>query len=190
MTMRQWKALYSTLQIITYPNSCLPTPTDDQLDAFEAAVHFQLPNSYRSFLKIFGAGELACDFKILAPGYPAATGYNLQQFNDDPTMHFSSDSLQVFENPEQVEWLVYFSYTETSELIGWGPEDVRQPRQHEYGIYEVGRSCTLQLIAVSFSEFVTQVCLSEENLHPPGWNDEKFGSRRRFQPAYDVSGLQ
>ena len=149
----------------------------------------KLPASYRSFVKVFGAGQLADDFRICAPGYPASTGYDLQRFNEQERGRFSVGDCQLFPDPERVQRLIYFCSTETSEVIGWDPQDARQRKQHEYGIYEVALGPSILLLATSFAEFIQKVCLSEQQLHPPGWDDERLGSRRQFIPPYVPSEM-
>lgn len=194
MSTEEWKSLYETIEVRTEPDCTIaPKPTEQQLDQFELVADFKLPKSYRDFIRVFGAGELACEYKIMAPGYLNPTGsqgvpvYDLQSFNDSTKNQFDTTFLSFFSDPEKIQRLVYFCATGTGNIIGWDPQDIREARQYDYGIYELGRSETLEFLADSFRAFIEEVCLSEANLHPPGWNEERHGSRRGFDPAWDNS---
>src|SRR5206468_4063398 len=77
-----WQEVYDRIEIrYSRWGKPAPRPTSEQIDAFEAAYGFKLPPSYRSFLQVFGAGEINSMFRIAAPGGPAH--YNLEAMNDE-----------------------------------------------------------------------------------------------------------
>ena len=171
-----WQELLAKLEIRLQPGwTSLPRPSEDDLTQFESIHNFQLPTSYKSFIKLFGAGTLAFDFKLLAPACGESPRYNLQLFNQVTKTGFTPTFLQFFSDPDRVQRLVYFAVPESADLIGWDPEDVRDSDNHEYGIYELGASEDLELIAGSFSEFIHSFCLAETS-------DEGV-SRLVYEPA-------
>jgi hypothetical protein len=90
-------------------------------------------------------------------------------------------------DPERIRRLVFFCREQGGDLIGWDPEDVRDPRGREYGVFRYGRANTAEELADSFAGFVERVCLAGENINIPG-RDASLGTRRSFDPAVDLSG--
>ena len=187
--MRHWAALKRTLAVPDNPNlKPLAKPTDETLDRYEAETGFRLPHSYRSFIKVFGPGKLAWDYQIAAPGHPEQGWIvDLAAFNAVPHESLKDKRvLRQFKDPAQVQRLVFFCRPGNGDLVGWDPEDVRDKRWHEYGIYEWGRGDALGFVAGSFTEFIEGVCLSEANLRLTPEQEAELGTRREFLPEYDL----
>ncbi len=187
--MQHWAALKRTLAIPANPDlKPLAKPTDESLDRYEAETGFRLPHSYRSFIKVFGPGVLAWDYRIVAPGYPEqGWAVDLAAFNAVPHAALKDKRvLRQFKDPAQAQRLVFFCRPGDGDLVGWDPEDVRDRRWHEYGTYEWGRGDALGFVAASFTEFIENVCLSEANLRLTPEQVAELGTRREFLPEYDL----
>jgi len=197
--IRKWKALYRSLDAREQPHlKPLPKPTDAMLDEFESRSGFTLPLSYRAFIKVFGPGELAWEYRMFAPGYPHQSEMiDLEKFNADFRKPFADTEhpritkrlLEQYKDGQRLFRAVVFCRTGTGDLICWDPADVRDGRQREYGIYQLARKDFVEPLAVTFPEFIEDVCLSEANLHPRHWDDKEFGTRRAFFPEYDTTDL-
>jgi hypothetical protein len=191
--MRRWTALRRTLSIPdNLPAPPLAKPTDATLDRFEAETGFRLPHSYRSFIKVFGPGTLAWDYRIKAPGYPEqGEDVDLGTFNARIKQTLTKkQAWQQLADPTQARRVVFFCALGGGDLVGWDPEDIRDRRRREYGIYSWGRKVALEFVAGSFTEFIADVCFSEANLRiPPGYKEEELGTRREFIPAVDLAAM-
>jgi hypothetical protein len=77
-----------------------------------------------------------------------------------------------------------------SYLVGWDPADIQDGRGREYGIYEWGRGDALRYVAGSFTEFIEDVCLSEDNLRLTPEQVAELGTRREFLPEYDLGAAR
>ncbi len=187
--MRHWAALKRTLTVPDFPNlKPLAKPTDETLDRYETTTGLRLPHSYRSFIKVFGPGKLAWDYQIAAPGF-SEQGWvvDLVKFNAVPHQALREKRvLRQFKNPAQVQRLVFFCRPGDGDLVGWDPEDVRDRRRHEYGIYGWGREDALGFVAASFTEFIEDICLSEANLLLTPEQVAELGTRREFLPECDL----
>lgn len=190
MSSDYWAALYADIPRKTVTLSkALPRPTSDMIDAFHRQTSFTLPTGYIEYIKVFGPGELAWKYNIKAPGYPLqGSAVDLNTFNT--VTHANIDGSRViahFPEPAQARRLYYFCDTGGSGLIAWDPEDIQHQATNEYGIFvlRVGEASVVK-IADSFQDFVEDVCLGEENLRIPGWDEDDLGPRRFFFPALDI----
>ena len=95
--VRRWNAVYQSLEVREQPHlKALPKPTDESLDRFEEESDFQLPRSYRTFIKVFGPGELAWEYRFVAPGYPRQPeAIDLVRFNEDTKKRFTKQFLRL-----------------------------------------------------------------------------------------------
>src|SRR4051794_1566105 len=106
-------------------------PTDALLDHFERAGHFQLPQSYRSFLRTFGPGRLNYDCDVRSPGYDYLKGQeglndlyeriSLERFNAllRTEGEFRPEVISQFQDQEQILRMIYFGETSVGDYIGW-----------------------------------------------------------------------
>lgn len=187
---RRWATLWRTLSIPNnLPAPPLAKPTDATLDQFEAEMGFRLPHTYRSFIKVFGPGVLAWDYRIFAPGYAEqGDSVDLAIFNAQIKETLAKKhGYQQLDDPTQARRVIFFCRVGGGNLVGWDPVDVRDRRWREYGIYEWGRDVALKCVAGSFTEFIDDVCFSKANSRiPSGYTQEELGTRREFIPAIDL----
>jgi hypothetical protein len=174
-----WQRLYDSLEIRELPADsrikALPKPSDEDLDLYERESGFLLPLSYRAFIKVFGPGELGGDFRLRAPGYPDDSHADLGRTNAEIRAGLTETFLSFFTDPERVARMVFFCAPGGGDWIGWDPEDVRDARLREYGIYEIGDE-QMEKVADSFPQFIEEVCLGP-------------GNDKTFDPCGDFSGM-
>jgi hypothetical protein len=189
-SVRRWQALWRTLSIPDQSHlKALPRPTDVMLDRYESETGFRLSLSYRAFIKVFGPGVLAWDYRIFAPGYTQqGDAVDLAIFNAQIKDTLAKkQGYQQLTDPTQARRVIFFCGVGGGNLVGWDPADVRDRRWREYGIYEWGRDVALKCVARSFTEFIDDVCFSKANLQmPSGYSREELGTRREFIPACDL----
>ena len=125
--------------------------------------------------------------QIAVPDDPSSeSGIGLRELNRDLKEGLDEGFLELYDSGERILRLILFCERNGRTWIGWDPEEVSDARRREYGIYEwTGRDGTVTQVAGSFSQFIADVCLGPA---PPGWDDERFGTHRMFDPCYEKSG--
>ncbi len=169
-----------------------PTPTVEELDAFEAESGFRLPSSYRRFALAYGAGTLVAsmatedetdgedddededydedtEFRELYQLYvPNCVNEHHELADYNRLFHerfFPRDELaEDFTEPDMLERLIVFmSEIDGYGWVGWDPKDIRDNEHRECGIYAVGRHANaLRFVAASFAELLTNEVLLDE----------------------------
>jgi len=189
MDIEYWKTLSQSMPRMPRSHGKPPVlPDDTSIAAAEKQLRCKLPVGYIEFVKHFGPGELAWKYKIKAPGYPERGEFaDLVTFhNTIQAQRKAAGSSRHLPNPsdaDQLQAMVFFCETSNGEIIGWNRLEVENESQHEYGIYLWNRDLRLVKIADAFQDFGEDVCLSEENIKLPGWDEEECGPRRIFDPA-------
>ena len=190
MPSANWDALPEKLTP-DYASDALDRPTRDELDAtmndYESRSGFRLAFSYREFLHRFGPGELAGYFRISGPIPQRLRGPVSDVFDIDlqRAMIEGTEDYQAGVLPTATRRLVLFAETIGSDWLFWDVRDVRDPGRAEYGVYGFSRGSRDrgELVAESFADFITEVCLGRGfpvyPRHPrePEW---------RFSPAWPV----
>jgi hypothetical protein len=177
LAARDWQRLYRrlTANIPTawknrprsYPGA---EPLKAALTEFEKAAGFKLPRSYKTFVKVFGPGELGGYFRICIPG-DQECGDDLATQHELVSATFrTADDL---EHGDLLNRLLFFASTIGGETVGWDPLDVTDPRGCEYRVYYVTRSNTCKAIAPSFPEFVSEICLKNNLYKYFGWKNQE-----------------
>ena len=163
LKIRSWQKFYDSLDIGIMGGSIsraigIWRPTENDIREFESTYKILLPKSYRDFVLVFGAGQLAKDVEIAAPGYPDQRSiYNLAfrnscRENEETLLYWPDDERN------RLRRFVYFGrYAEQSD-VAWDPEDVRNKRAHEYGIWEQRRDLSFHLLGSSFKQCVENLC--------------------------------
>jgi hypothetical protein len=170
----------------------LERPTARELDAalddYESRANFRLPLAYREFVHWFGPGVLTGSWYVIAAPIPprfrgrvgdACDLDKEREMISDPEGYWASSC-----DPDKLRRLVLFGSTEGGDWFFWDTADVRNPKQHEYGVYghaHGNSNAKVELVAPSFKAFVTEVCLAPvypfsnnerrevECIHYPAW---------------------
>lgn len=178
-----WGSFIETIDVRSAP---VPVPSDDILDQYERLSGFRLPSSYRGFLRTIGPGQCAYDFRIYSPGYGGLPKtFRLAAFNTFMRKRLTAEVIQDFSDPGRVARLIFFAENSGGDLAGWDPEDIRDSAGHEYGIYLLLKGFDdTPLAAVSFSEFVQDVCFGRRFLELVG-DTSDYIPERVFEAARD-----
>lgn len=172
------------------------SPTDSALDAYETRSRFRLPLSFRSFVKLFGPGQLAFDFSIRAPGYVKSaeeclsnSAYPLVDidcFNRDLRGEgpLRPDVLGEYTDPDgRIGRLIFFADNTAGDLVGWDPQELIDAEAVESAIYMVlGEEMSLRFVANSFFQFIDTICYEKPSsgAAPSGREEPDY---RVFRPA-------
>jgi hypothetical protein len=133
------------------------------MDGHEARCGFRLPATYREFLHRFGPGELSRYFRISGPIPARLKGQVSGVFDLEAQrgMIEGTEDYQLGTLPTSARQLVLFAETVGSDWLFWDVRDVRDPGRTEYGVYGFprGERHGGELVAESFADFITDVCL-------------------------------
>jgi hypothetical protein len=166
--MMSWEEL---LRSVTFKKKPRFHPADDDLlDAFESYAGLALPQSYREFVKIFGACEVGRKGIIIAAPQRKRIfdlRYDLTSLAKE-THTFIEPSGQLLSpteavNPERSHRMVFFADNFHGGRYGWDPEDIGDTAAHEYAVYcRYSESEPYPRVASSFRDFVLGYCLGDD----------------------------
>jgi hypothetical protein len=187
-----WSQLPQRIELFAREGEVLERPTARELDAalddYESRANFRLPLAYREFVHWFGPGVLTGSWYVIAAPIPprfrgrvgdACDLDKEREMISDPEGYWASSC-----DPDKLRRLVLFGSTEGGDWFFWDTADVRNPKQHEYGVYghaHGNSNAKVELVAPSFKAFVTEVCLAPvypfsnnerrevECIHYPAW---------------------
>lgn len=180
-----WSALAGGISIVSSPND-VPKPTLEDCTEAEASLGITLPSSYKEFITVFGAGDLAKEFQLFAPNCPNMR-YDLVSVNRDVREQLVKDNLaeNYSDDPAQTLRLVIFARNFDSDEFGWDSAQVTLSKESEYKVYLLPRLLGAnEYYTDTFEEFVLELCLGE--LYCKYRNVESWdlgGERRVFEPA-------
>ena len=183
-----WKRLAD--QLIRKSGHDLVRPPKEKIDSalkkYEEEIGVSLPEGYKAFIREFGPGEIGA-FRVFGPKISKFRdcGNDIAEENQnwrDPEGYWATSG-----KPALVARLICFSTSIGGDACFWDPDDVRDPKNHEYGIYvlpQSGADGKVTCVAGSFKEFVESVCLGHGfDKIGGGWGEE--GSPpQRFLPAW------
>lgn len=186
--MKTWQPLYDRMLIPATPGVRLASkPTASALQEVETELGVKLPVDYQSFIQLFGPGELAGEFFLMAPGYPTA--------NIDLKMHTlefrrgikrSPWVQQSFDEPDLLGRLLFFCRTFLGDKFGWDPADITNQDEHDYRVhFWRHESRKTEIVAHSFHEFIDDLCLGDAYFTKYSLTGERTvtGPREVFNPA-------
>jgi hypothetical protein len=185
MNKRDIQRLYKSLETSTSEDDeYAQPPTEAELDRFEDAFSLKVPKSYRTFVSVFGPGELAEVFRITVP-YCKVRAFDMV---NDTTAHQKRFQGQMawlarrsYDDPDQVARMIIIATTYRGEQYAWDPQAVTDSRSNEYRVHLLRRSTkSPEVIADSYSDFITEYCLGDRFLQ---FYDEDTRSKS-FSPAY------
>jgi hypothetical protein len=187
-----WKRLYQRL--ITDKGIELVRPAEEKVNAalkrVEGELGTRLPAGYVAFIHQFGPGEIGGYFRIHGPPIPGFRDYGSDILEENRSWREPDGAWASSGDPELVARLICFSSTIGGDACFWDPEDVRNSRAHEYGIYVLSRGSMdmkVEEAASSFKEFVEEHCRANEFVKivgGRGWEEAEGGvPPQRFLPA-------
>ena len=188
MSRDQWEQLRSSLLIHSCKESLEPRAFPDVFAFVETALDFVLPTSYCDYIKVFGPGTFADNYRIAAPGFPDQFwAANLLSLNE---------MMARFEHqapPNQPQPMVhqsdfvYFCTTQSGTSIGWKRDDDLTGEGNERAVYGITRSGEgSKRLAETFTRFILDVCLKPSRTDE---DDESEESHRVFVPENDLVSL-
>ena len=188
----RWWPLHQELEIDTWAGHVyVPRPTTQTLDDFGAWAGFKLPPSYRDFVLLFGPGELAGWYRILAPVGLKKARQDLAAFHSDWLKETRRhDFGQWWHNPERMKRVVFFCDTFGAEYFAWDPQDSSRTEPEEYRVhlhYKRGDEpgTHWEVVADSFVGFVRDYCFSHSPKASPDYVSDDDASIKHpfiFQP--------
>jgi hypothetical protein len=183
-----WRRLYSQLTAGLPASYKAYHPGTDAVRAaakqFESDAGHKLPNTFKAFAQVFGPGELGGYYRIWVPGdkkcgYDLGTEHGLAR-----ELYCAADD---YEQGKLLARLLFFASTIGGEFVGWDPLEETEATGPEYRVYYVTDQGTARAVAVSFPEFVADICLKNrlheffgwENQNPDDWPPQTFLPYRR-----------
>jgi hypothetical protein len=169
--------------------SLVSKPTAAALEQFETESGVKLPVDYRSFIRLFGPGELAGEFFLLAPGYPTSNiDLKLHTIEFRRGVQRSPSIRQSFDDPVFVGRLLFFCRTFQGDKFAWDTADVTNQEEHDYRIHlwrHEGEKT--EIVAGSFREFIEDLCLGDAYFTKYSLTGERTitGPREVFNPAVE-----
>ena len=157
----KWEQLRERLEVKEANARKQAKPTDATLDKFERDYELPLPGDYRTFVKVFGPGELAGVVRIYAPvgkKKPGDSSTFVDGFREG--IDFLSD---VFGDPKIIGRAVPFANTIFGDMIVWDPAKKTDEGSHEYEILLLSKERSkIVKLAPNFDTFINKRCLSSE----------------------------
>src|SRR5262249_6716702 len=141
----KWEQLYDRL-VRREGLEILPPPTEiinSALERVEKLFHTPLPQSYKEFIHLFGPGEIGGYFDIFGPAIEGFQNWG-NSLEDEIRAWKDPNGVWATEGkPDLVARLMCFSSTIGGDGCFWDPQDVRDPNNHEYGIYVLSRDAVV-----------------------------------------------
>ena len=181
--------LRATLLITRNRYSLSPRDYQDVFDYAQRALDFTLPNSYCEYIKVFGPGTLALEYRIAAPGYPGQNWQtNLLCLNESHSRFIRSLEGVTKGYYSAQRQIVWFCTSGRGDSFGWMPDEIHTVVEDECAVYMLRRSeAEPSLVSETFTSFILDHCLRRIPF------DGTFGgdSRHlRFDPDADVEMLR
>jgi hypothetical protein len=181
-----WSELYKRISTAAEEDEQF-LPADKDIAAFENELETRLPASYTSFIKTFGPGTLAQEFKFYAPGCGDST-WDMAHLNDYYRKAFQRlrKNADALTRPDFLLGIVWFGSTFHGTIFGWNPTEATDKKKNECKVYMMERSePDARHIADSFDDFVREVCLGDQYdvTYRPDAPRSLEGAREEFTPA-------
>jgi hypothetical protein len=162
MNIAGWRKLLGQLRLDTSMGELAPV-VETSLDDFEKRVGVTLPNSYRAYCLVFGAGRLAERVKIAVPGYQG-TDYASSLVNLDSEMaHAGLDFEEYSPDPAQHKRAIFVGFDVFRSYHFFDPADVTDAANNEYAVYTIFDPWEVRRTADNFWLFVTELCLGDKH---------------------------
>lgn len=183
MKINNWQALYDSIEIYPrYGKTFAPKPTVAMLNAFESKHGFRLPATYRSYITVFGPGEIFQRMQKASPGCP--------ELGDlwDLSMHHEShrpmdDEVATLPHEAQQRLAhAYFFAMDVEDWIAWDLTEAKDDMGTEYPLYRVTPMLDVELLSPSFQEYVEKLW-DVARTPDAEWDEQELGKRLAFSPA-------
>ena len=184
MTDAKWKTVLQQLEIVNGENG-LHTVDAASLKAAESSLRIKLPDSYRSFARVFGIGSFGRgDFNVAAPGcIGKAKTYSLEYLTNSQR-GFAAQLGDLGLDPNQIARGIFFATDMSGSNHFFDPADVTDPKKHEYAVVSLYRNYEIERTFDSFWDFITVGCLGERRNYLLGVeNEEGESPPQTFQPV-------
>lgn len=161
MTIAQWQELLARVEVDTGVGQLNPVG-EIALNGFESKRGLKLPNSYRSYCMVFGAGIFSDAVKIATPGYKGQVHVcQIEQLEE--MGHEGLEYEEYSPNPEQHKRAIFFAFDMFRSYHFFDPAEITDRANNEYAIYTLFDSWEVKRIADNFWMFVTDVCLGSKS---------------------------
>jgi hypothetical protein len=137
------------------------TADDVWLDHFERAYNFELPPSYRQFVRKFGSGRLSGWCEIFSAGPPNTDWGDLFWWN---RVYWENMAGNVDDKTFKYETMdmVLFGRIWSGEEYGFRKREITQKKPREYAIYAIARHYDEVIkLADSFPQFIQDFCMGD-----------------------------
>jgi hypothetical protein len=150
--------------------------------AFERRWRFKLPQSYKEFVTLFGAGALGGqNVLIAAPGYRGCSVFDLDEINSQGPITSLAAGVQ-YDDPLHVRRLVFFAASAGDDYFGWDSTELTDSITHEHRIYVAPHGETrLRGFAKTFESFIDATGITGRKRKGPFAINEDV--RMEFTPA-------
>ena len=196
MLMTKWRLLYKRIASEHQPASDqVSKPTLHDLNQFENAFSVQLPKAYRTFIRVFGAGEFSVNdvkeetecsiaIRFCAPACECEA-YDLAKYNlsfrsaiEDPMIAY----YQSLNNRDFFRRLVLFADDFSGNQFALDPGNKAHLNRRDYSVHfwrRLDRATTV--LPTSFRTFIEEVCWGNA-FFESFFNKKARGLRRIFIP--------
>ncbi|WP_417385197.1 SMI1/KNR4 family protein [Gimesia sp.] len=161
MTQAHWKHLLERLQIDSDRNDIKPV---DQLSLskFESTSGLKLPFSFRSYCRVFGAGQIGNLFNIAVPGYSGGSLTYSVEYLSKSQIDLAYQFAELGVDAAQIKRSIFFSLDIIGSNHFFDPLEITNSIKNEYAVFTLFRSCEVQRSAENFQEFLTEYCLGNK----------------------------
>lgn len=183
MTDAKWRTVLKRLEIVNGEDG-LHTVDSDLLKSAESSLHIKLPDSYRSFCRVFGVGSFGTgDFNIAVPGYNGKTKTYSLEYLTNSQREFAGQLGDLGLDPDQITRGIFFAIDMSRTNHFFDPEDVTNSKKNEYAVFSLYRNYEIERTFDNFWDFVTKGCLGERRNYLLALEDEEGESpQQTFQP--------
>ncbi|QDU94971.1 SMI1/KNR4 family protein [Lignipirellula cremea] len=180
-----WKRLYARKTILLDAEERIARLADreESLRLCERELGFTLPQSYKTFLAVFGPAEIGGFFRVLAP-YSSSSLPEAWDLIEANRWIRTSQAWTQSHTAARVRELILFSQTSAGDQFFWDAANLTSKATGEYAIYIQSRSeptGQLQYLTSTFRRYVRSICLGTGFLRVAG------GIWRRARPPQCIA---
>ena len=162
MANYDWKELHNRMEIYS-SSTDVPKPTLDDCKEAEETLGICLPQSYKEFITVFGAGELALEFQIYAPNC-VSKHYDLVKLNKEyqSGIHDEFYNKETIPDFDQKARMIVFARNFSVEDFAWDPLEITDQKRCEYKNYIIPKHLDEnEFYTDSFEALILELCLGD-----------------------------